>query len=327
MPSFTFVTHRERLRAPRRAAGVRRHRPGHVQPRRARGRGGDHAADQGDRAGALRGRRLRHGRARGTSRAEHGLSIVEDAAQGLMRDASDGRPLGDVRRPGHAVSFHETKNVTCGEGGALLINDPRSPSGPRSSARRARTASRFFRGQVDKYTWVDIGSSYALSDLGGRVPVGPARGGRGHHEQRGWRIWDRYHAAFEPLGAGRRSSAGRWCRDDCEHNAHMYYLLLPRRRRARRRSSQRWRRGTSTPCSTTCRSTRSPAGPPASGARRSAAGHGRAAARALVRLPLWAGMSDEQVERVIDAVLEIAPGVGSAGRRSPRASAEPARRP
>jgi dTDP-4-amino-4,6-dideoxygalactose transaminase len=93
----------------------------------------------------------------------HDLLVIEDAAQGLIADYRD-RPLGSV---GHlaALSFHETKNIISGEGGALLINDPRFVDRAEIIWEKGTNRSQFFRGQVDKYTWVDIGSSYLPGEI------------------------------------------------------------------------------------------------------------------------------------------------------------------
>src|ERR1700732_4556671 len=93
----------------------------------------------------------------------HGLIVIEDAAQGVM-SRYKGRPLGSI---GHlaAVSFHETKNVISGEGGALLINDRRFVPRAEMVREKGTNRSQFFRGQVDKYTWVDIGSSYLPGEI------------------------------------------------------------------------------------------------------------------------------------------------------------------
>ena len=126
-------------------------------------RGRDHAAHAGDRAGALRRRRLRDGRASWPSPRRHELLVIEDAAQGVM-SSYKGRPLGSI---GHlaALSFHETKNIISGEGGALLVNDARFAERAEIIREKGTNRSQFFRGQVDKYTWVDVGSSYLPGEI------------------------------------------------------------------------------------------------------------------------------------------------------------------
>jgi dTDP-4-amino-4,6-dideoxygalactose transaminase len=113
-------------------------------------------------AGALCRGRLRDGRDPGNCR-RGGKSVVEDNAHGLFGKYK-GRSLGTFGALA-TQSFHETKNITCGEGGALLINDPRYVERAEIMREKGTNRSRFFRGMVDKYTWVDIGSSYVLSDM------------------------------------------------------------------------------------------------------------------------------------------------------------------
>ena len=95
--------------------------------------------------------------------SRHGLAIVEDNAHGLF-GRYRGRALGSFGDMA-TLSFHETKNVTCGEGGALLVNDERLVARAEIIREKGTERSRFFRGQVDKYTWCDLGSSYVLSDM------------------------------------------------------------------------------------------------------------------------------------------------------------------
>ena len=152
-----------------------------------------------------------------------GLLVAEDAAQGLLARYS-GRPLGSI---GHvaALSFHETKNVISGEGGALLVNDARF--GHRAEIIREKGTNRtsFLKGEVDKYTWVDIGSSYLPSELTAAFLLAQLENAdRLLIERRA--LWNRYHdglAALESRGRFRRPIVPA----ACEHNAHIYYLLLP----------------------------------------------------------------------------------------------------
>ncbi len=152
----------------------------------------------------------------------HGLYVIEDAAQGVM-SAYKGKPLGSI---GHlaAFSFHETKNVIAGEGGALLINDSRFVERAEILWEKGTDRSRFFRGEVDKYTWVDVGSSFLPGEL-----IAAFLWGQLNHAEtitgRRLHIWQRYHEAFSKLeqtGNLRRPVIPA----SCQHNAHMYYLLL-----------------------------------------------------------------------------------------------------
>lgn len=152
----------------------------------------------------------------------NGLLVIEDAAQGVMATYK-GRPLGTIGHLG-CFSFHETKNIISGEGGALLVNDPHLAERAEIIREKGTNRSLFFRGQVDKYTWVDIGSSYLPGEIVAAFLWAQMQEVQSITRQR-LALWDAYHAAFEPLarsGALRRPivPAG------CGHNAHMYYLLL-----------------------------------------------------------------------------------------------------
>lgn len=155
--------------------------------------------------------------------AEHGLFVVEDAAQGIL-STYKGRPLGGI---GHlaALSFHETKNVISGEGGALLINDERFAERAEIIREKGTNRSKFFRGQVDKYTWVDVGSSYLPSEILAAFLAAQLEEADAITRER-LALWDRYYAWASP-----HEAQGRLRRPvvpaECVHNAHMFYLLLP----------------------------------------------------------------------------------------------------
>jgi dTDP-4-amino-4,6-dideoxygalactose transaminase len=154
--------------------------------------------------------------------AKHGLAVIEDAAQGILSTYRD-RPLGALGALG-ALSFHETKNIIAGEGGALLVNDARYVERAEIIREKGTNRSQFFRGQVDKYTWVDVGSSYLPSEILAAFLAAQIEEAETITERR-LAIWQRYHDAFADLEA-----AGRLRRPvapaHCRHNAHMYYLLL-----------------------------------------------------------------------------------------------------
>jgi dTDP-4-amino-4,6-dideoxygalactose transaminase len=154
---------------------------------------------------------------------EHGLLVIEDNAQGL-ESMYKGRPLGSI---GHlaAVSFHETKNIISGEGGALLINSRKFSERAEMIREKGTNRSQFFRGQVDKYTWVELGSSYLPSELVAAFLWAQMEEAE-HITQRRLNIWNTYHqwfASLEEQSKLRRPVIP----SDCKHNAHMYYLLLP----------------------------------------------------------------------------------------------------
>jgi dTDP-4-amino-4,6-dideoxygalactose transaminase len=153
---------------------------------------------------------------------KHGLKVVEDAAQGIL-SSYRGTPLGSIGDMG-ALSFHETKNVISGEGGALLVNDAGLVERAEVIREKGTNRSRFFRGQVDKYTWVDIGSSYLPSELIAAFLAAQLEHASQITDQR-LNIWNDYHDWASPLeqaGLVRRPVVP----DECVHNAHMYYLLL-----------------------------------------------------------------------------------------------------
>ena len=152
----------------------------------------------------------------------HKLLVIEDAAQGVLASYK-GRALGSIGHLG-TYSFHETKNIISGEGGALLINDPKLAERAEIVREKGTNRSKFFRGQVDKYTWVDVGSSYLPGELIAAFLWGQMQDADAITTQR-LAIWHHYHAAFDAL-----EQAGRVRRpiipNSCGHNAHMYYLLL-----------------------------------------------------------------------------------------------------
>jgi dTDP-4-amino-4,6-dideoxygalactose transaminase len=153
----------------------------------------------------------------------HQLMVIEDAAQGVG-SSYHGKALGSLGALG-CLSFHETKNVISGEGGALLINDPSLAERAEIIREKGTNRSAFFRGQVDKYTWVDAGSSYLPGELIAAFLWAQLQKGDDITRRR-LGIWRHYHAtlaSLEERGWLRRPivPAG------CVHNAHMYYVLLP----------------------------------------------------------------------------------------------------
>jgi dTDP-4-amino-4,6-dideoxygalactose transaminase len=152
-----------------------------------------------------------------------GLRVVEDAAQGLAA-AYRGRPLGTLGDAG-CLSFHETKNITCGEGGALVVSDETLAGRAEIIREKGTNRSRFFRGQVDKYTWVDLGSSYLPSDILAAFLYAQL-------EQRE-RILAARAAIWERYDSGLRGSVERHgvrlpvIPPHCRQSYHLYHLLLP----------------------------------------------------------------------------------------------------
>ena len=152
----------------------------------------------------------------------HNLLVIEDAAQGIMSNYK-GRALGTIGHLG-CYSFHETKNIISGEGGALLINDKRFIERAEIVREKGTNRSSFFRGQVDKYTWVDVGSSYLPGEIIAAFLYAQIEEAEAITQER-LRIWQRYHDVLASLEASemlRRPVIP----EDCQHNAHMYYILL-----------------------------------------------------------------------------------------------------
>lgn len=155
--------------------------------------------------------------------ARHGLTVVEDNAHGLF-GRYRGRPLGTFGRFA-AQSFHETKNIICGEGGALLINDRRDIERAEIIREKGTNRAMFFRGQVDKYTWVDIGSSYLPSDLLAAFLLAQLEVADVIQEKRR-RVWTLYS---DSLGdwAARNGVRLPTIPAHCDQPYHMFYLVMP----------------------------------------------------------------------------------------------------
>jgi dTDP-4-amino-4,6-dideoxygalactose transaminase len=227
----------------------------------------------------------------------HDLIVIEDAAQALMATYR-GRPAGTLGHFG-IFSFHDTKNVISGEGGAMVVNDAHFTERAEIAWRHGTDRRAFDRGERQLYTWLDLGGSFAPSEVVSAVLLAQLECAdvitRARHE-----LWSRYHSAFVNLeadGIVRRPVVP----DDVTHNAHAYYLLL-RDQPARDRFIAAMRAsGISTPFHFVPLHD-SPGG------RRYARPHGdlpvtRSVAEGLVRLPLWFGMEDNLQDRVIDAAV------------------------
>jgi len=226
--------------------------------------------------------------------APAGLTVIEDAAHCLLASYR-GRSLGTLGDLG-TLSFHHTKNVSSGEGGALLVNDPALLERAEIVWEKGTDRKRFERGEVDRYTWVDIGSSFAASELTAAFLWGQLEAA-GEITRRRLEIWHRYHEAFaelEAAGLAQRPVVP----DGHAHNGHLYYLILPTApaRDAFIAAMRAEGIGTSfhyVPLHS------SPAG------HRFGRSVGDLAqterlSRRLVRLPLWTGLDRDSVGRVID---------------------------
>jgi dTDP-4-amino-4,6-dideoxygalactose transaminase len=240
--------------------------------------------------------------------ARHSLSVIEDAAHALFAGYG-GRPLGGIGQLA-TLSFHETKNVICGEGGALLVNDPALVERAEILQEKGTNRRQFHRGQVDKYTWVDVGSSFLLSDMNAAFLLAQFESAAAMTSQR-LAIWRQYHDAFADLersGLIRRPVVP----DEAEHNAHMYYLLAEDLDARDALIAALAAQGVNAvfhyvPLHS------SPAGGRFGRVGSSMDVTDDVSAR-LLRLPLWVGMRDDQVERVIDAVHVALSRAGTAAR-------------
>ena len=150
------------------------------------------------------------------------LWVIEDAAQGVM-SSYKGKALGTIGHIGCYI-FHETKNYTAGgEGGATLVNDPQLIERAEIIREKGTNRSQFFRGQVDKYTWRDMGSSFLMSDLQAAYLYAQLEAAD-EINQRRLAIWQRYYQAFQPFAGSRVELP--FIPQQCQHNAHMFYLKL-----------------------------------------------------------------------------------------------------
>lgn len=152
----------------------------------------------------------------------HGLMVVEDAAQGVM-STYKGRALGTIGDFG-CYSFHETKNYSMGEGGAIVINNPAYIEKAEILREKGTNRSKFYRGQVDKYTWVDFGDSYLPSELNAAYLWAQLEKADKINNAR-LAVWQHYYEALKPL-----ADAGKigipYVPEECRHNAHMFYVKL-----------------------------------------------------------------------------------------------------
>jgi dTDP-4-amino-4,6-dideoxygalactose transaminase len=229
----------------------------------------------------------------------HELKVVEDAAQGVMASYK-GRPLGAMGELG-AFSFHETKNIISGEGGSLLVSDPALVARAEVLREKGTDRGRFFRGEVDKYTWQDVGSSF----LPGEVTAAWLWAQFERAEQiTAGRIatWNRYHEMLAPLeqrGLLRRPVIP----PDCQHNGHLYYILLPSDIDRHRVLDELRHNGINAvfhyvPLHS------SPAG------LRFGRSHGNLAlttslSQRLIRLPMWFGLGEPEQQRVADVLRAV----------------------
>lgn len=158
-----------------------------------------------------------------TTAEEVGAHLIEDNAHGLL-GTFRGQPLGSIGAMA-TQSFHETKNFTCGEGGALLLNDPRLVERAEIIRQKGTNRSRFLRGQVDKYTWVDLGSSWVMSDILAAILWSQFEVADSIQERRR-SVWNRYHDGLRDWASAEGAELPV-VPSDREQSFHLYYVLLP----------------------------------------------------------------------------------------------------
>jgi dTDP-4-amino-4,6-dideoxygalactose transaminase len=232
----------------------------------------------------------------------HNLLVIEDAAQAVM-STYKGKPLGSLGNMG-AYSFHETKNIISGEGGALLVNEARLAEQAEIIREKGTNRSKFFRGQVDKYTWVDIGSSYLPGEVIAAFLWAQMEEAQSITQKR-LDIWHYYHAALAPL-----EETGKLRRpiipDGCQHNAHMYYILLDSLEE-RTMVIELLKEQSVNAVFHYVPLHSSPAG------RKYGRAHGEMThtddlSQRLLRLPLWVGLAKEQQDKIV-GILQDATGM------------------
>ena len=224
------------------------------------------------------------------------LKVVEDSAQGAMASYK-GHELGSIGQIG-AYSFHETKNVISGEGGALLVNDPDLTLRAEMIWEKGTDRSRFNRGEVGKYTWQEVGSSFLPGELMAAFLWAQLEEADRITQKR-LAVWQRYHELLEPLeskGTIRRPIVP----DGCLHNAHMYYVLLAPGI-DRQEVLDKFKHNDIYPVFHYVPLHSSPAG------QRYGRAHGSLAvtldlSERMVRLPIWIGLTEQQQQKIVDVL-------------------------
>jgi dTDP-4-amino-4,6-dideoxygalactose transaminase len=230
---------------------------------------------------------------------QHGLKVVEDAAQGVMATYK-GRALGSIGDLG-AYSFHETKNVISGEGGALLVNSSDLSLRAEIIREKGTDRSRFFRGQVDKYTWQEKGSSFLPGELTAAFLWAQLEEGDLITKTR-LVSWRRYYELLEPLeakGVLRRPIVP----EGCQHNAHMFYLVL-QLGVDRDNVVDKLRNNGIHAIFHYVPLHSSPGGLKYGRTHRDMSNTNSLSAQ-LIRLPLWCGISEQEQDRVVDALSAV----------------------
>jgi len=229
---------------------------------------------------------------------QHNLMVIEDAAQSIM-SSYNGKPLGSI---GHlaCLSFHETKNIISGQGGALLINDASLVDRAEIIRENGTNRTQFSQGQVDKYTWCDVGSNYLPGEMVAAFLWAQMEDAQNITRQR-LDIWERYHtmlAKLETAGHIKRPFMPK----NCEHNAHMYYIILSAEI-DRKYVLDEFQRNNIMSVFHYVPLHSSPAG------KRYGKIHGEmvntdSLSSRIIRLPLWVGLSEDQQKNVVNVLCE-----------------------
>ncbi len=230
---------------------------------------------------------------------KHSLLVIEDAAQGVM-STYKGRALGAIGDYG-CYSFHKTKNYSMGEGGAIVVKDGSKVELAEIIREKGTNRSKFFRGQVDKYTWVEAGSSYLPSELNAAYLWAQLEKAQEIYNHR-MHIWNLYKEGLASLEAAGKVSLP-YIPKECSHNAHMFYIKAKDLKERTSLISFMKARGISTvfhyvPLHTA----------PAGKKYGEFVGEDRFTTKEserLVRLPLFYGMKEVDVERVISGIMEF----------------------
>lgn len=232
---------------------------------------------------------------------EAGVDLIEDNAHGLGGTYS-GQSLGTFGNMA-TMSFHETKNVTCGEGGALALNSSERVERAEILREKGTNRTQFLRGQTDKYTWVDVGSSWITSDMQAAFLVGQLENFESIQDKR-LRIWNTYHAELAAWSAShgvRRPHVP----SEAQHPAHMYYLQFSNLQLRTDFIDHMAKLGIMAVFHYQSLNT-SPVGLSLGGVRGQCPVSERAS-DTLVRLPLYAGLTSDEIERVVSGVLSFNP--------------------
>lgn len=225
--------------------------------------------------------------------SKYGLAIVEDAAQGIGASYK-GRPLGAFGSLA-AFSFHETKNISSGEGGCLLLNEKHFIDRAEIIREKGTDRTRFFRGEVDKYTWRDVGSSFLPGEVTAASLMAQLEQISYITSQRRM-LWDHYHNLLATLEQGcflRRPTIP----DACEHNGHIYYVLLSEK--FDREIILRYLRSENIHAISHYVPLHSSPGGQRFGKAIGSFAHTDRASKSLIRLPMWIGLRGSDQERIV----------------------------